>query len=618
MKREGRGRLAGAAWLAAVAFVGALVVQGGVPTRADAQSNDTLEHLRDLAAFGRSVRDRLAGGAESPQLVDPAALPVSSGGLQLITLADRIDSLTAAVVQAAQIPAGQLRRPRSGGRVARPARVPNQPDAPPVVEVSDPSEAVDFVSRLAGMTQSETSVAWCGANAVVGFNDSGSFVASMLGLVDSPSGSFSVNGWSVSTSAGGEFSDKGTLLSDPLPSTVRSRDLFGDPVLGCTRESTFYYASLATDRPRTGGGVRLSGITVSRSSDGGQSFGGATMAVAKDASSHFLDKPWMAVAPGLTPDSDVIHVTYTDFDSSRATAACGLLPRTAIEYVRSVDGGATWVSPLVIDEVCGFLPFVQGSQVRTGLGNEVYVAWERYPNGRTPPRHIHIRRSINQGGSFASAAVVAGDVVGVGDGSALQGDFRAFLDLQGLAVDRSMGANRGRVYVSWHDGRNLSQMDPFGSPGCLPRAPGQPPAYCFGDILFSHSTNSAATAWSPPERVNNDPQGVAVDHFMPSLDVDSNGTAFVFFYDRRNDDRNFLIDAFLARSDDGGGSWLNQRMSPNSFAPITGWQDRVVNPAYMGDYIGMAADVSRISTGVLVAWGDNSRGDANVLAARSP
>jgi len=43
--------------------------------------------------------------------------------------------------------------------------------------VSNPFEAEDFISRLAGNTQSEESVAWCGNNAVVGFNDSGSLSA---------------------------------------------------------------------------------------------------------------------------------------------------------------------------------------------------------------------------------------------------------------------------------------------------------------------------------------------------------------------------------------------------------------------------------------------------------
>ena len=96
-------------------------------------------------------------------------------------------------------------------------------------------------------------------------------------------------------------------------------DLFGDPVVSCTRESTFYYASLATDRPRSGGGVTLTGIALSKSEDSGQNFEGATMAVAKDASTHLLDKPWMTVVPGSTTGADIIHLTYTDFDSSRSS-----------------------------------------------------------------------------------------------------------------------------------------------------------------------------------------------------------------------------------------------------------------------------------------------------------
>src|SRR5215470_13633037 len=116
--------------------------------------------------------------------------------------------------------------------------------------VNNPNEPEDFISRLAGNTQSEESVAWCGANALVGFNDSGSFVKTMTTPV-SPSSSFSFNGWSRSTNAGTSFADKGILIADPLgfplPAGIRFRDLMGDPVLGCSSGTTFYYASLATD-----------------------------------------------------------------------------------------------------------------------------------------------------------------------------------------------------------------------------------------------------------------------------------------------------------------------------------------------------------------------------------
>jgi hypothetical protein len=44
-------------------------------------------------------------------------------------------------------------------------------------KASNPFEAEDFLSRLAGNTQSEESVAWCGKNALVGFNDSASLSA---------------------------------------------------------------------------------------------------------------------------------------------------------------------------------------------------------------------------------------------------------------------------------------------------------------------------------------------------------------------------------------------------------------------------------------------------------
>jgi hypothetical protein len=129
--------------------------------------------------------------------------------------------------------------------------------------ISDPDEEEDFISRLAGNTQSEESVAWCGANALVAFNDSGSFVKTLTKPgTDSPSGSFSFNGWASSTDAGTSFVDKGVLVADPLPAGIRFRDLFGDPVLGCTSSTTFYYASLATDTttPPT---TTFSGITVS-------------------------------------------------------------------------------------------------------------------------------------------------------------------------------------------------------------------------------------------------------------------------------------------------------------------------------------------------------------------
>ena len=548
-----------------------------VATPAAGAADPVTAHLQKLAEVGKHLEQAL-----SP--VRQKAL--SAGGQQLLTIADK----SADIVKAAK--AG-VHGNRSG------------PKALPQGFANDAFAAEDSVSRLTGMTQSETTAAWCGRNALIGFNDSGSFAATLF-LAASPSGSLSFNGWSRSTDAGASYTDQGAVLADPLPTGVMFRDLLGDPVLGCTSSSTFYYASLATDTAPGFTSVS-SGIAVSISTDQGAAFGHTVMAVAKDANTHFLDKPWMAVAPGPTaaPTDDVLHVTYTDFDFSGTSPSCPNDFRTAIEHVRSTDGGASWSAPQVIEETCG-APFEQGSQVEVGLGSDVYVAWEHFA-GDFQTRDIRIARSTDGGASFASPTTVTA-VTPIGDSFELQGNFRAFLDLQGLAVDRSSGSSRGNVYLSFQDGSNRSKPDPFGFCGNQPK-------YCFGDILLTRST-SAAASWSAPVRVNDDPITLGIDQYMPALDVDRSGNLWVGFYDRRRDSRNFLIDTFAAKSSDAGTTWTNTRATQSNFGPITGWEDFVVNPSYMGDYLAVAADALGSGPGVIVAWGDNSLGDANVLQRR--
>jgi hypothetical protein len=528
------------------------------------------EHLDHLASLGQNLKESLP----------PTALGVlSAGGRQLVEIADKADEIKTALTRTGTTKA-------TGGRKTLPKGFGSDPFAPE-----------DLVSSLSGMTQSETSVGWCERNAVIGFNDSGSLVKTLF-LGGSPSGSLSGNGWSRSTNAGASYTDLGALVADPVPPGVMFRDLMGDPVIGCSSSSTFYYASLAMDIA-PGFSSFASGVSVSRSSDGGASWGGAVMAASKDGLSHLLDKPWMAVQPGLTasPDDDLIHVTYTDFDFG--VNGCDVFTR--IEYVRSNDGGATWTAPQVLDQAC-FPIQLQGTQVEAGPGGDVDVAWEQYTDFFSD-RDLRIARSTDGGASFGRPVVVT-DVTPVGDARVLQGRFRDFLDLQGLAVDRSSGT----IYVSFQDGRNRTKPDPFAFCGATPK-------YCFGDVFVTSSTDRGAT-WSLPVRVNNDPITLGVDQFMPAVDVDRSGTAWVAFYDRRRDSRNFLIDVFVARSNTGGSTWVNTRATQSSFAPVTAWQDSIADPFYMGDYIAVAAYATGSLPGVIVAWGDNSLGDANIQQRR--
>jgi len=548
----------------------------------------TLEqHLQVLADLGKNLQNRLR-----PEM----ASRLSTGGQTLLRFAEQRDRLAELAARGQAAATSTTVRPQG-------------PRATPPGLANDAFAAEDLFTRLGGMTQSEPSAAWCGSNAVIGFNDSGSFVATEF-LALSPSGSLSFNGWAQSTDVGASYTDRGALISDPIPSKLAFRDLLGDPVLGCTSSRNFYYASIAIDIGPDQSFVD-SAISVSPSTDGGTTFSPPIIAASKDGFFHQLDKPWFAVEPGPTSaaSDDVLHVVYTDFDFTGFNGE-GLCPddvRTAIEYVRSLDGGAKWSEPIVLEEHCSLDGSVQAAQVEPGRGDDVYVAWEFYPFDPAPSRQIRIARSTDLGVSFGRVATVAA-VTPIGDGTVLQGLFRTGLDLQGLAVDRTNGSRRGTVYVTFHDGRNRSKPDPLGFCGGAP-------TYCFGDAFLVKSTDGGAT-WSAPVRINNDDIRLGIDQWFPAVDVDRSGVLWTVFHDRRRDERNVLIDTFVARSTDGGATWTNTRATKEDFAAITGWPDVFVNPLYMGDYLAVAADSTGRYPGVITAWGDNALGDPNVVQRR--
>jgi hypothetical protein len=63
-------------------------------------------------------------------------------------------------------------------------------------------------------------------------------------------------------------------------------------------------------------------------------------------------------------------------------------------------------------------------------------------------------------------------------------------------------------------------------------------------------------------------------------------------------------------------NWTNSPVTQAGFPSITGWQDYFMSGLYMGDYIGIAADGTQTSPGVVMAWGDNSLGDPNIQSAK--
>jgi hypothetical protein len=367
-------------------------------------------------------------------------------------------------------------------------------------------------SLLEGMTQSETSTAWCGSAVVVGFNDSGSFLESTL----FGPGGLSFSGAGISTDGGNTFRNIGYINPGTNPDTF----LGGDPVVNCTNTSKFYLSQIAASSDSFG--LPTSNIMISKSADGGFTWGDPVSAVSKLADFDSLDKDWSAIDPN-NPNN--IYVTYTDFDSSGALCS-NLASRAAIEIVHSTDGGSTWSTPTVVAQQCSD-SFVQNSQVVVDSHGRVYGEWEEFPDGfDTANRIFRIAKSTDHASSFGPASTIA---LGFGDGdnSGLQGNFRSNVT-GNLAVDRSGTATDGDLYLIWEDGRFASRPD----------AESFTNEYRFGNIVISRSTDGARH-WCSPVRVNNDPvyssEGIGIDHFQPGVAVDANGKLGACWYDRRDD-----------------------------------------------------------------------------------
>lgn len=102
----------------------ALLLLAPIAGRAD-QFDDQKNHLQQLIDQANTVRDNLG-----PDLVNA----LSKGAAQFVLLGDKADMLMGAL-DAAKL-------------------------------ANNPFQSEDFISRLAGSTQSEESVAWCSSNAI--------------------------------------------------------------------------------------------------------------------------------------------------------------------------------------------------------------------------------------------------------------------------------------------------------------------------------------------------------------------------------------------------------------------------------------------------------------------
>ena len=474
-------------------------------------------------------------------------------------------------------------------KAARTATMP--PPSGGIVPASNPSTDIAY-SSFSGFTQSETSTARCGNNVVVGYNDSGSVFETPYFFTGTGGQGFS--GSSYSTNGGASFADIGPI--NPGPNT--SNFLGGDPVVNCADANTFYFSQIFDYFDSSG--HPWAAIAVNPSTDGGKSWGDPVAAISKSGFSHLLDKPWSTIDPS---NHKRIFVSYTDFDYSGTSVTCGTNSRTAIEFVESDDGGATWsATPHVAIEVCGNAG-VQGSQMAVSSKGTLYISWVNLgSNFPLVPRAIQISNFV---GGTLSAPVTVDSVQPGGDSFYLQGEFRDFLDMA-MAIDHSGTSTDGTLYISWADGRNKTVPDPLATQGF----------YAYDDVLLRASFDGGNSWGFVPTKVNSDTQsrlGLGHDHYQSGIAVDNRGYVGVCWYDRRADWENFAIRRHCGESTNGGFTFTDGDIGLQTFAPTHG-NDIFINSIYMGDYDQLTSDFLNSHSGFIGAFeSQQARGNPDAV-----
>lgn len=327
------------------------------------------------------------------------------------------------------------------------------------------------------------------------------------------------------------------------------------------------------NRAPPNGDCSAGGLYVYRSDDGGETWTlPASGPAIANTSTVFRDKGYIAAdtRPSTSPFAGNVYMAWDDINY----AGCPQVNfvRTDMVFSRSVDGGATWSTPITLAMGCLFAPVPA-----VAANGDVFVVWYDCNDG---VRQM-IRKSTDGGLSFGPAVAVASNLTPPPN-PLIGSSFRVLAALPSIATDPTASH---RVFVTWSSDNGASQTD----------------------VFVSWSVDGGSN-WSAPFRVNDDALGNPRDQFFPWISVDTDGTVRIMWGDDRNDLTNpggKLYDIFVAQSTNHG-----QSFGPNALVT-----DSPSNPdfdgfggTFIGDYFGLSA------SGVPV-WDDMQSGNHDIFGA---
>lgn len=390
-------------------------------------------------------------------------------------------------------------------------------------------------------------------------------------------------GYSYSFDGGCTWTDGGQL-----PGFGRAA-LTSDVSFAFDTHNDVYAAVLFTDASDKGGG-----IAVSRSADGGRTFGQPVTVYADPTGAVFSDKPWIAVDTTSGPRAGAIYIVWS-YDTNGACGD-GNTCSQGLAFSRSTDGGRTF-SP--VRQVEGSAPFcdypamgrpASSTRCDGALGaipavepDGTLAVANDYIDVQTSgkPTKLVVQTSPDGGDTWSAPTLVTtiADIPFM---------FRPERYRNFSLPAFASSPRPGELYVTWAGEQHGD-----------------------ADVLFSRSTDNGRT-WSAPVRVNDDPPGDGANQFQPALAVAPDGVISVSFFDTRVDPAHQRIDVFLAQSRNGGVSFLpNVRVTTTSFDPAVDAPLDGSGAQFIGDYQGLAAD-DRV---VHPLWNDTRTGKQELFTA---
>ena len=418
-----------------------------------------------------------------------------------------------------------------------------------------------------------------------------------------------------------------------VPYLLKDLGAGGDPVVAFDREGNVYmnFISIGIDEFNLGPievAAQVSSIAVARSEDDGFTWptqiSSARSRVDTDGLEtdrfgrlrgivdlSFLDKPWMAIGPHPDePETDVIYVTYTNFDISYEILYIGEIPnllptemRTSIELVKSEDGGRTWTDPVAVSPVVrraygergddtgsagvfGTLRVVQGSQPEVTADGTVHVAWmdSTDDDSQEGIGEIQVASSSDAGETWSDPVVAS--VFNETEFRPRTTNFRFWAS----SFPQIASGPDGEVYIAY-----------VGRPSDKPNDD--------GDVFLTKSFDGGRT-WDRPQVLNDDD----TDHLQmfPSIDTDPDGAVHAMWGDMRDDPAQIRYHVYYTRSDDQGETFGFTNEELGLSVGDTRVTDFASNANYafpFGRFIGDYFSITATEDDVHMAWPDARLGE---------